>query len=207
MRTASAGFKSNYLVFAFGGKAAKQYGTNGASYALAESFGHTVTKLYPSLVQLRTELKNIRGLKGIKTEAVVTAYGDGVTFSRGDVLFTEYGVSGSAVFAVSGAVTKGGRLEIEFLPDFTAEEIERMIAARVKLGYSGAEVTGGLIHKQLGRAVFALSDGTIENIAAVMKRFPLKVTGTLGFDYAQVTKGRRQRKRNRPRNHDEQFKQ
>lgn len=180
-------YASLYAVLAFGGHAAKQYGTDGTAYKLAEGFGHKITALYPSLVQLKTEIAPIRGLKGVKTEAAVTA--NGKTTSRGDVLFTEYGVSGSAIFAVSGELCRGGALDIEFLPEFTEAEVAEMLSARERLGYRGAELTGGLLHSRLGCAVYSRSDGTVKGLARAVKKFTLQATGTLGFDYAQATKG------------------
>ena len=48
------------VLLAAGGRAAPQFGTDGTAYALAEGLGHTVTKTFPSLVQLTTEREPIR---------------------------------------------------------------------------------------------------------------------------------------------------
>ncbi len=180
-------FKSDFAILAFGGKAGKPYGTDGSAYFLAENFGHTLTALYPSLVQLKTQ--TFKGLKGIKVEANITAVGEETKTSFGDLLFTEYGVSGNAVFAVSGTVAKGGRLEVEFLPEFTFEEVKNMLSVRKSLGYGGEELTLGLLHKMLGKVIYESSNRTIEDYAAKIKKFPITVTGTLDFNFAQVTKG------------------
>ena len=66
-------FQAEHVVLCAGGKAAKNFGTDGNGYALAKGFGHTVTPLYPSLVQLKTETAHIKGLKGIRAEARVSA--------------------------------------------------------------------------------------------------------------------------------------
>ena len=90
-------FFSERVILATGGKAAKQFGTDGQGYSLATSFGHRLTSLYPSLVQLKTEKVKISGLKGIKENASVTLC-DGdrpIKQATGDVLFTDYGVSGN----------------------------------------------------------------------------------------------------------------
>ena len=59
-------FQAENVALCAGGKAAKNFGTDGNGYALAKGFGHTVTPLYPSLVQLKTETAHIKGLKGIR---------------------------------------------------------------------------------------------------------------------------------------------
>ncbi len=185
---------ADFVVFCVGGKAQKQFGTDGSAYAIVEKFGHKTTPLFPSIVQLRTDISHIKSLKGIRVDCVVTALVEGraAVKVRGDVIFTDYGVSGNAVFSVSSYIAgkTGAELSIEFLPDFAAEEIERCISAKQKYGWKRDEVLSGLLHNQLGRAVIrrANSDKPSE-IAGMLKDFRLKVTGTLGFDYAQVTKG------------------
>ena len=170
------------LIFAFGGAAAKHLGTDGTAFALAEGFGHTITPLYPSLVQLKTETEPLRGLKGIRAEARVKAAGRYAAESRGDLLFTDYGVSGSAVFAVSGAASAGGVLEAEFLPDFSERETAAMLESRAALGMP---LTGGILHNQLGRMLEKRAGGDVAALARLIKHFCLKVTGSLGFDAAQ----------------------
>ena len=96
---------SKAVLFAFGGAAAPSFGTDGKSYSLLKRFGHTCTPLLPSLVQLKCDVpKAFRLLKGVKCPASLKVL-DGETAlieSQGEILFTDYGVSGSAVFDVSG---------------------------------------------------------------------------------------------------------
>ena len=54
------------VVLAAGGCAQKQFATDGNAFDLAKSMGHTVTPLYPSLVQLKTDTTYIKTLKGIR---------------------------------------------------------------------------------------------------------------------------------------------
>ncbi len=188
-------------VLCCGGKAGKQYGTDGSGYSLAQAFGHTVTKLYPSLVQLKTDTVLIKGLKGVKCRAIVKAYSEGKEVSRftGDVLFTDYGISGNAVFFVSSYLVgaKDPEVSLEFLPEKKEYEIKEFLSDKfASLPYVTAEnALTGVINKQVGRAIIRKTgttrfDGTAaEKIAASIKDFRLKVNGTLGFDYAQVTRG------------------
>lgn len=185
---------AKYVVLCTGGKAQSQFKTDGSAYGLATCFGHTLTPLYPSLVQLKTQLTHIKTLKGIRADCLVTALcvGKIPARSRGDVIFTEYGVSGNAVFSVSSRVAdrQGVTLSLEFLPDFSAADIVNSINAKKQSGRETAELLSGTLHNQIGRAVIkrAGSDSA-EEIVKTLKEFTLPVTGTLGFDYAQVTKG------------------
>lgn len=184
---------ADYVVLCTGGKAQKQFKTDGSAYVLAQNFGHKLTPLYPSLVQLKTDMTYIKALKGIRADCCVTAYSNGEALKTvcGDVIFTDYGVSGNAIFSISPYVIdrKNCSLSLEFLPDTLVSEIERVVTERKNLGYAESELLGGTLHNQLGRAIIKRSGGSPEKIAQTVKNFTLKITGSLGFDYAQVTRG------------------
>ena len=153
-------FYSDTVALAFGGASGKQFGTDGTSYALAQAFGHKITPLYPSLVQLKTKTDKIRGLKGIKERARVTVL-DGekeIKSETGEVLFTEYGVSGSAVFKVSGYCAELSRpkIKIEFLPDSTEEEIARIINDKLRIIYMIMKQMNGCYQILLFRTIIIL---------------------------------------------------
>lgn len=190
-------FSARRVVLCTGGKAAPNFGTDGSAYALAKALGHTVTSLYPSLVQLKTERDPIRGLKGVRTEAALSVRlrdGNAVT-ERGDVIFTDYGISGDAVFRLSAFLTDqpGGKtVWLEFVPDVPEEKIAAVLR-RKRETYSdlpAEELPGGIVCNALGRAIVRrCGEKTPEAIARAVKAFPLAVTGSLGFESAQVTKG------------------
>ena len=181
-----------------GGKAAKNFGTDGLGYGLAKSFGHTLTPLYPSLVQLKTDTKYTKTLKGLRAAgAVVTAKAQGKTLARvkGDIIFTDYGVSGDAVFRLSAFLSgkeTGAELVVDLLPELTEEELVTALKAKRNAlkDLSESEIFCGILNNQMGRAVVKrVESNEAQRLAACAKAFTLPVTGTLGFDYAQVTKG------------------
>ncbi len=175
--------KFDGVVLCAGGMAAPNCGTDGNGYELAKKLGHTVTPCTPSLVQLRCNPDAVRGLKGIRVEAdlLVTRKGKEEYRVRGDVLFTESGVSGDAVFRASAYAQEGDILYLDFLPDVDGEKLR---SAALKKGELLCIVNNGL-----ARTLTRAADGDIERACALIKTFPLTVTGTLGFAYAQVTKG------------------
>lgn len=182
------------VVLAAGGKAAKQFGTDGQGYSIATAFGHKLTALFPSLVQLKTEKEPIKGLKGIKHNVKATLF-DGDKFikqSFGDLLFTDYGVSGNAVFKVSDKVSilKNPVLKIDFVPSFTEERLYGVLKSRRDIGYiPQEEILNGIVHKKLGELIVKNTHGDVKKIIKAVKCYEIKVVGTLGFDYAQTTKG------------------
>jgi predicted Rossmann fold flavoprotein len=183
------------VVMATGGCAGKQFGTDGSSYSLAQKFGHRLTPLFPSLVQLKTETDFLKGLKGIKERVKITAYDNDkpIKTIEGDLLFTDYGVSGDAVFKISSYVSgvKNASISIEFLPNLSKAEIVNLIESKRKLTYIAEnEILNGLVNKRTGYNLIRYAkDNSANSLANVLKDFRLKVIGTAGFDMSQVTKG------------------
>ena len=208
VRTESGGeFTADRVILAAGGAAGGKVGGVMDGYQLAKSLGHHRTALYPSLVQIKTEPTYPRALKGVKAECGITLRRDGETVAqnRGEVLFTEYGVSGPAIFDLSrAAATAGGTLccVLDFFPDWEPREaLDWLRQRRTSAGdrEAGTLLTGAL-HSRLGQMVCkaagftnqraaGLDDAELQRIAAQAKGFALPVTGVCGFDQAQVTAG------------------
>ena len=183
-----------FVALCAGGKAQKQFGTDGNAYALAEKFGHKITPLYPALVQLKTDTANIKTLRGLRADCVVTAKISGKTVktTRGDVIFADYGVTGNAIFTVSSYVTgkDDATLSLAFLPDVSKEEIAVDVASKQRAGYAREELLACTLNNQIGRAIMKRCESDEpRKIAKAVKNFTLNVSGTLGFDHAQVTRG------------------
>ena len=188
------------VVVCTGGKAAKNFGTDGNGYALAGAFLHTTTALYPALVQLKTDVSYTKSLKGIRVmDAKLTAVVDGkpVQTLTGDVIFTDYGVSGDAVFRISSFVADkldSGKvsLVIDLLPTVEKEELLTILTEKEK-NYPQlpkAELLCGILNNQVGRAAMKrYGEAGLSAVVDGIKAFALPVLGSLGFDYAQVTKG------------------
>lgn len=200
IRSAGGDYAAKRVIFATGGKAGKQYGTDGSAFGILKKHGVEITPLSPAIVQLKTETDKIKGLKGLKEKAFVTAY-DGEKPLKsffGDVLFTDYGVSGNAAFYLSSYLVgaKNPQISISFTGMERAELADFLKEKIASLPYVTADdVLSGVVNKQIGKAVVKSSgvkttdESSMEKIARVAKDFRLKVVGTLGFDYAQVTRG------------------
>ncbi len=233
------------VVLATGGKSQCKYNADGSAYGLATALGHTIVPLFPSLVQLKTLTAPIKTARGIRVESHVRAVVNGqvVKECAGDVIFTEYGVTGNAIFGVSPAFAgldfnadprpnstaranstarpasthnsnsttrveeliasnPSPHLCIDLLPAFTQRQITSALKEKLALGTPAQETLSGILHNQLGRAVVKYACELTgveypanarlvppEEVAACVKNFCLNVTGTLGFDSAQVTRG------------------
>jgi len=196
------------VIVCCGGAAGGKLGGTTGGYELLCALGHTRTKIYPALVQLKTETDFVKSLKGVRADAGVTLRRGKAVLARteGEVQFTEYGVSGPAVFEVSRAAVRAGDgavIELDLARYMGADDIKRYITRRVAdmPSLTLENLFTGFLHNRLGRTlircagcdlnapVTSLADGDIDRIAATVKGFTLKITGNMGLDNAQVTAG------------------
>ena len=197
------------VLLATGGKSAEHLGSDGSGYALYESFGHKVTKLYPSICQLKTE--SVKGLKGLKQKVNCYAY-DGskkLSESYGDILFTDNGVSGNTVFYLSSYLVDklNPSIVVDFCPTLSSQDLTNILFEKIKnCPYVKIQnILSSIINNKIGERIIitalnlkinqdtptidTLIKSQVEKIVYTCKNFKLKVTGNSGFKNSQVTKG------------------
>jgi predicted Rossmann fold flavoprotein len=135
--------------------------------------------------------------------------GPGVLIERrGSLLFTHFGFSGPAALDVSRAVTASAdpnslRVVCDFLPNVGATTLDEMLAE--KSAAEGKRMVAGVIAESLPRrlieALFALAgiptDRRMAELSKVergqliqqLKQCEIRVTGSRGFEKAEVTAG------------------
>ena len=200
--------EADRVILATGGQSYPELGSNGSGFELAKELGHSVTRLSPSIVQLKTEKHQVKGLQGIKTDVAVTAYGDNkkICTYDGELLFTDYGISGNVVFNISFVMPlyKNVEFEIDFMKKFDYNELYEMLKERKKtMSHLTMEnYFNGMINKKLGqflskmsgieklsKPVKDLNDSEIRKLCTVLKKYRIKILDTTGFKNAQVTAG------------------
>lgn len=194
------------VIVATGGKAQPNLGSDGSGYKLLCKFGHKLQTVKPALVSLKTETDKIKGLKGVKVFARVALWDNGaeVAGDQGEVLFTDYGVSGIPVMQISRFAKQGMSLVIDMLPEISKKETVAEIYERV---YNlperdGGELFAGLVNKKIAipmlkwakieKTSVKAKDFTDENVrkcAEFLKELKLVVLGDNGFNNAQVCAG------------------
>ena len=204
-----SGLFAPHVIAAMGGSAAPSMGTDGTGVRLMQTLGHEITPLYPALVQLKCSHPALKGLKGIRTQARLTLFIDGRPAAEefGELLLTDYGVSGVCVFQLSReaapalAQKRSVRLAIDFLPEVAS--IRPWLDARIEQlsPVSLLTLTTGVLPRLLAQTIIkeahfspemdagALSDAEKDALCRALSAFPLVVTGTQGFANAQVTRG------------------
>ncbi len=195
---------SENVILSCGGKSGSHLGSDGSSYKLFEEFGHSLTKLTPTLVQLKTETSKIKGLKGLKQKCEVKLLEDNKVVKEvlGDVLFTDYGVSGNAIFSISSYVKYiNSLLIIDFCPQIPSKDLEKALLLKQKnCPYLTCEyLLGGIINTKIASSLLrnlnicnlneSIKDVDVKKIVFAIKNYELKIIGCLDFDMSQATRG------------------
>lgn len=208
-------FTAKNLIVTSGGRSYPGCGTTGDGYGWMTRLGHTIVEPVPALVPLRVELAWLKELQGVTFEDVVLRIDDPAArrrsqsqlVSRSSLLITHFGLSGPAAMNVSKAVSRSpgakGVVRCDWFPDLTDEMLLSQFreaalqeprkslvnALRRWLVSRFAEV---LVH-QLGldaeRRLAEVPLAWWRKLVDALKRTELPVTGTLGFEKAEVTAG------------------
>ena len=205
-------YKADSVILATGGKAMPSSGSDGNGMELAVRLGHKVTDLFPALVQLMLEgpyFKRIDGVKFIGTAEIIN---NKKTLAKdsGDILFTNYGVSGPPILQISRKAgellnqRKRPLLKVKILHEMNKEEVVKMIRKRISLAPAKPVDFSfvGLINKRLipvvlkeagieklKQPVSGLSQLEINQIAHILTDWRFPVRGTRSWPSAQVTAG------------------
>ncbi|MGN1328191.1 MAG: NAD(P)/FAD-dependent oxidoreductase [Eubacterium sp.] len=189
--TDSGIYMADNIVIATGGKAQKNLGSDGSGYSLLKSIGHKITPLSPALVQLTSSSKYPRALKGQRAKCNMSILLDGeeVCSQFGEVLFTDYGLSGIVTMNLSEAVSanfssgspKKCIASLDLIPDMTEQEILDYLNRFKSLN--------GILGRKMSNIIEKQSAGDLERTAHIAKNWQLILTGTKGYDFAQITKG------------------
>lgn len=122
------------VLIACGGKSYQKTGSDGDGYRLAESVGHTITDIKPSLVPLVSPDKYCADMMGLSLKNVtLNLYDrDRIIYSEsGEMLFTHFGVSGPLVLSASSHIREmqSGRYKIliDLKPALTPEQLDNRI--------------------------------------------------------------------------------
>ena len=202
-------YRGKKVLIACGGAAQPKLGGTKDGYSLLKSLGHTVVPVSPALVPLNTDKKSISGLSGIRTKCCVSLFRNHEMLHReyGEVLFTEYGVSGICIMQCARfSGSPDTYIELDFLHDILGDKtaiLSELKRRRSMLyGFSPVSLLDGVLNAKVSYAVMKqagiplhgetageLSDDDLDRIMQAVTHYRLNINGTRGFDYAQVTAG------------------
>ncbi len=199
------------VILACGGRAATQTGSDGSGYKLAKKLGHSLVPTVPALVKLECREDYFKAAAGVRADAELSLLhkGEVVAKERGELQFTETGVSGIPVFQLSRVANYLLReqeevvLQINLLPDFSDEEYSNICMVRELLqeGRTVEEFFNGFLHKKLV-ALFLRISGLkpttkmreadrekIKIFYELCRDFCVHISGSNSFEQAQVCAG------------------
>lgn len=184
-------YSSDVLILATGGMSQPSLGSDGSGYDLARTFGHTVTPLSPALVQLESSSKHCRALKGIRSKCNVKIEINGTEAGSqfGELLFADYGISGIVVMDLSKYVNddrlKSGKDRCIAVIDFVPEMSEDELAGHIDT-FGSLE---GVLPQKLCSILSRQANNDSRLIAKYAKSWRIIITGTKGYNFAQITNG------------------
>lgn len=206
-------YYADAVVVAAGGKVPCSKADKCNAHELLKKLGHNITPLLPSLVQLITKETSVKALKGLRADVTMTLTAGSKLLRKeqGELLFTDYGLSGIVSMQLSGAaarfINSSGKkpiVYIDFAPDFSFEELRKAIndicrnlpTLEIENLLSGfmAKRIGQMIVKecgfvQLAMPVSKLSQRDVSALCSAVKSFAFTVNGVRDFAFAQVTAG------------------
>ncbi|NLW48923.1 MAG: NAD(P)/FAD-dependent oxidoreductase [Firmicutes bacterium] len=205
-------YRGDRVIITTGGKAMPSSGSDGNGYDLAKKLGHTITDIFPALVQIMLEGAYFKRIDGVKLggTAEILHQDQSIAKERGDILFANYGVSGPPILQISRKagelfhVGKEAYLKLTIMDTFTKEELGELISKRFQTNPSKPVDFSlvGLINKRLipvvlmeaglkdwKRSAAELSPKEVAGIVTVLTDWRFKIRGTKSWPSAQVTAG------------------
>jgi len=198
------------LVLASGSPAAPHLGGSNSGYAFSTKMGHSLVPRHPSLVQLCSDEAWVKGCAGVKVAGLAKLYANGeyISEKKGDLLFTNYGISGLAILDLSREVSTrlAGfdycELSLDLIPELSKEKLTNLLQARVgKVSEKPLSLwLQGVINKKLipiileqsnckVRTEDALNRKEINKLIHAIKNLKLSISDTKGFKGAEVATG------------------
>lgn len=200
------------LLITVGGKSYPGSGTTGDGYSWGAAFGHSIVPPRPALVPITTDAPWVKSLTGLTIPDVQVSVSlsreKSLASARGSFLFTHFGLSGPVILDVSRAVTghpnpRELSLVCDFLPDTKAPDLEEEL--KQEAAAEGKKQVVGLLSKHIPRrlaeALLTLCSLNAElkgaelpkkersRLVAATKQSAIPISGTRGFEKAEVTAG------------------
>lgn len=204
-------FEGDKVIIATGGMALPSSGSDGNGYNLCKKLGHSVTSIFPGLVQLKLQSDFLKSIDGVKFVGVAGIYlGDKMIMQdNGDILFTSYGISGPPILQLSRTaleyLNKGKNIDLRVSIIYTKNEDElyNYLVNRFDMMPKKTIEIGliGMINKRLiipilkelnidkNKTISNITKDEIKRLAKILVSWSFKVIGSQSWGNAQITAG------------------
>ena len=203
--------KADGVIVCTGGLSYPGTGSTGDGYRFAKAAGHHVTKLYPSLVPLKTAENWCHELMGLSLKnieiTVKNNKGKKVYTDFGEMLFTHFGVSGPVILSASRhiilTIEEGYKLYIDLKPAMDEKKLDARILRDFEK-FANKDLINALdellpqklipVIIQLAeidprKKVNSITKEERKRLLGLIKALPLTITGVTGYNEAVVTCG------------------
>ncbi len=202
--------RAKKVIIACGGKASPSQGSDGSGFEILSSLGHKIITPLPALVQLTSENKIVRSFKGIRVKGNMSLFANdkNIGVVGGEILFTEYGLSGIASMDAQRILCEHIKKEkchicIDLIPSMSEKDIcfaLKNLASHDPKRKSENLLTG-LLPKKIGQGlikclyikndcpVCEIKDEDFTRLSGLIKNFKVYISSYKGFENAQITRG------------------
>lgn len=195
------------VIICTGGLCYPTTGSTGDGFKWCKEAGIKITPLYPALTGLETSDIDTTALQGLSMHDVLIqcTAGKKKYKSRGDMIFTHYGISGPAVINLSNLMDRkqDWTIHIDALPDTDASKFEKMMLEKfqetpnrkisgILTAFLPKRLSASLLKKCNINPDTPAHSITKENRKALVetaKNISFSITGYRGFNEAMITQG------------------
>ncbi len=188
------------LIVAAGGRSYPALGSDGSCYRMALDLGHKIVEPVPAAVPLVLKERLCHLLQGQKITASVKAIINQRTAceSLGDLLFTNYGLSGTAILDVSEDISiainrqKIGDVlvSIDMVPFMGSDALKLEISRRINNRWKAEDLLAGILPNKFNFAFEGKEIGLdAQKITNAVKGRVFKVVETKRWNEADFTAG------------------
>ena len=196
--------EADIVIAAFGGKSMPASGSDGKSFEILKKLGLKITELKPALTQVKLESKYLKHLSGTKVigKAKLFKGNKEIDERNGEILFTNYGISGPPILDLSVNISEGNFIEVPLINNVDENTVDKLYSRYYMLeDFTLEEYLMGIVDKKFIHyiidylnldkkiAMNMISMSDFQKIIEILLKSKFKVIGTTGFKNSQVTRG------------------
>lgn len=196
--------EADIVIAAFGGKSMPASGSDGNSFEILKKLGLKITELKPALTQVKLESKYLKHLSGTKVigKAKLFKKNKEIDERNGEILFTNYGISGPPILDLSVNISEDNFIEVPLINNVDENTVDKLYSRYYMLeDFSIEEYLMGIVDKKFihyiidylnldkNTAMNMISMSDFQKIIEILLKSKFKVIGTTGFKNSQVTRG------------------
>jgi len=190
-----------------GSTASKKIGVSDFGFKIAREFNIKLHDRFASLVQINSHDNELKLASGVKIKSKVDLFinSQKIDSKEGDLLFTNYGLSGITILDLSYQISKSHmigdsiRVEIDLLPEFSHDMLKTILQKRDKLKVDDLSLwLCPIIHQKLHPLIFKnakinsttkVNKKVINSLVFAIKNIKVDISSPRDTMYAEVEAG------------------